>query len=114
MTRRMSTTRRLRIFEAAEGRCHICGAKIDGTKERWEAEHVIPLAAGGTDDDDNIRPAHAKCHAGKTTKDRKTIAKVNRVRAKHHGAARPARNPIPGSKSSRWKRKVGGQIVPRE
>jgi hypothetical protein len=32
--RRMSTTRRARIFQAANGVCHICGEQIDGTRER--------------------------------------------------------------------------------
>ena len=116
MTRRkpMTAARRLRIFEAAGGICHICGARIDGTREPWEAEHVIPLAAGGSDDDANLHPAHVRCHAAKTTDDRKVIAKVARVRARHMGAQTPTRNPLPGSKSSRWKKRVDGSVVPRD
>jgi 5-methylcytosine-specific restriction enzyme A len=91
MTRRMSTTRRARIFEAAGGVCHICGQKIDGTRERWEAEHVIPYAMTRDDSDDNLRPAHVACHAGKTAQDVPQIAKAKRVAAKHIGAARPRR-----------------------
>lgn len=90
--RRMSTTRRVRIFEAAGGVCHICGGKIDATRERWDADHVIPLELSGDDSDDNLRPAHERCHRAKTsTEDVPRIAKAKRVRAKHLGAAKPKR-----------------------
>lgn len=42
--------------------CHVChkpGAD--------QADHIIPLAEGGTDDEPNMAPIHAKpCHANKT------------------------------------------------
>ena len=70
MTRiRRTALQRLRIFEAAAGLCHICGGRIDGTRERWDVEHVIPLALGGEDADHNIRPAHAACHRAKSARD---------------------------------------------
>lgn len=106
--RNMSTTRRRRIFLAANGICHICGSKIDGTRERWDADHVIPLEISGDDTDENLRPAHEKCHRRKTsTEDIPTIAKCKRVAAKHNGAHKP-KGTIPGSKNSRWKRKING------
>ena len=113
MTRRMSTTRRARIFEAAGGVCHICGERIDGTRERWEVEHKVALALTGDDSDGNLAPAHASCHAAKTKEDVRLIAKAKRVAAKHHGAWQP-RSTLPGSKGSRWKRKIGGGVVPRD
>ena len=91
MTRRMSPTRRARIFEAAEGICHICEMEIDGVKEPWDVEHVIPLAISGDDSDDNLRPAHRACHKPKTRDDAKTIAKAKRVHRKHTGAHKPKR-----------------------
>ncbi len=116
MTRRMSTTRRARIFATAEGVCHICGLTIDGTRERWDAEHVIPYALTRDDSDDNLKPAHERCHRGagsKTSADVKVIAKAVRVAAKHSGAAAKSRNPVPGGRSSPWKRKVTGEVVKR-
>ena len=113
MSRRpMTRSRKVRIFEVAGGICHICGSKIDGVRERWDAEHVIPLAAGGDDDDDNLRPAHVACHRGKTTEDAKVIAKTKRVRAKHMGAA-PKRSRFATSRTGAWKAKVGGQVERR-
>jgi 5-methylcytosine-specific restriction enzyme A len=86
----MSRTRRVRIFDAAGGACHICGGKIR-PGEAWDAEHVIPLEISGDDTDDNLRPAHVKCHRSKTAEDAGTIAKAKRVHAKHIGADRPRR-----------------------
>lgn len=112
--RRMSTTRRARIFAAADGLCHICGQRIDGTRDLWDAEHVIPIEISGDDSDGNLRPAHRSCHRKKTaTEDAPTIAKAKRVHAKHTGAHK-TRNPLPGSKGSGWKQKVGGGWVRRD
>lgn len=111
--RRMSTTRRVRVFEAAKGICHICGQAIDGTREAWEVEHVIPYALTRDDSDDNLRPAHVACHADKTTRqDVPQIAKAKRVHAKHIGAHQP-RSRLPGGRGDKLKRKIGGGVVPR-
>lgn len=94
--RRMSTTRRRNIFVANGGRCHICGDKIDGTKDKWDVEHIIPLEISRDDTDENLAPAHASCHKIKTKKDAADIAKCKRVEAKHNGWKKP-------------KRKIGGR-----
>lgn len=44
------------------GVCHVCGEP-----NADQVDHVIPLAEGGPDELDNLRPIHAKpCHADKT------------------------------------------------
>ena len=114
MTRRhLSPRERLRLFTAAGGVCHICGGKIDGTREAWDIEHVIPLAMGGADDDTNMRPAHKVCHAPKTADDLGRLAKAKRQQLRHLGIKR-ARAVIPGSRVSRWKRKLDGTTVLRD
>ena len=112
MTRRMSPTRRWRIFEAHGGRCHICGERIDGTRERWEVEHIVAYALTRDDSDENLAPAHERCHATKTPGDVTRIAKAKRVERKNMGAHRPV-STLPGSKSSRWKKRIDGTVVPR-
>ena len=106
MKRRTLTTRdRAEIFGAAEGRCHLCGGRIEAG-QRWEAEHVIPLAMGGEDGLANLAPAHVRCHRTKTRTDASDIAKAKRREAKHLGFHRPR------SGFSGW-RKFNGEVVKR-
>lgn len=113
MTRRMSTTRRAAIFAAHDGVCHLCGEKIDGTREKWDAEHIVPYALTRDDSDENLAPAHVSCHRKKTPEDQTRIAKAKRVAAKHQGAHRP-KAVLPGSRASKWKRKIDGTVVRRD
>lgn len=45
--RRISASERMQIWKREGGVCHICGQKIDATRERYDIEHVIPLELGG-------------------------------------------------------------------
>lgn len=112
--RAMSLSRKVRIFEAAGGVCHLCGGLIDGVRERWDADHVIPLELSGDDSDANLRPAHERCHRVKTAVDQGDIARAKRVRAKHRGARGVSGAVIPGSKASPWKRTIDGRTVRRD
>ena len=112
MKRRMTPARRERIFADNEGFCHICGTKIDEERELWHVDHIIPLAIGENDDDANLAPAHVSCHKEKTRQDVDNIAKCKRVARKHMGAHR-SRNPLPGSRGGKLKRKLDGTVVPR-
>ena len=110
----ISTRERLRLFTLHNGICHLCGGKINGAREAWEVSHDIPLELCGADDDENRKPAHAKCHKVQTaTIDVPRIAKAKRREAKHIGAKAPSRNPMPGNKASKWKRKISGEVVRR-
>lgn len=86
MSRRsFSRKDRARIFALGKGCCHLCSGKI-GVGEAWEVEHLIPWAISRDDSDDNLRPAHKKCHAPKTVEDVGVIAKLKRIEAKHNGS----------------------------
>lgn len=63
------------VLETYGSDCHICSEPIDmkasrkiGVKD-WKRglniDHVIPLAQGGSDTLDNVRPAHALCNLKK-------------------------------------------------
>ena len=66
------------ILELYGSLCHICGIGVDLEasrkigKENWELglhfDHVIPIAKGGADTLENVRPAHALCNIRKGTK----------------------------------------------
>lgn len=87
--KRYSATQSVLFFIAHGGKCHICGGKIDAVREKWQREHIIPLALGGADDESNMAPAHVKCHREKTDSDVAAIAKAKRREARHFGAERP-------------------------
>lgn len=108
MSRRKRTTlQRAAIFDAHNGKCHICGEKIDGTREAWELEHIVPFDLTRDDTDENLAPAHVVCHRQKTKQDKTIIAKSNRVAAKHKGARAP-KTRLPGSKGSGWRKPLNG------
>jgi len=75
--------------------------------QKWDVEHIRPLALAGADDDANMAPAHAKCHATKTADDVSRIAKAKRQKAQHLGIRKPSQW------QSKWRRKVNGTTVLR-
>ena len=112
--RRLSQTQRVALFLKEGGICHLCKMKITEGQE-WDHSHEIPLEAGGEDNDENSRVAHRRCHRKHTAEvDIPIIAKVKRIHAKRIGAKPPSRNPIPGGRRSKYKRKVGGGTVLRD
>ena len=110
--RRLTPHRRLRVWEKTGGVCVLCGRTIDGSRERWIAEHLCALELGGADDLDNMGPAHEGCALIKTKEDHRRAAKAKRQKIRHIGAD-VSRNPLPCGKRSPWKRKVSGLIVLR-
>jgi hypothetical protein len=59
-----------RVREAAAHRCGYCRADQEVVLARFEIDHIIPLAAGGTDDECNLWLACPLCNghkSGKTT-----------------------------------------------
>lgn len=109
--RTLSTKARVALFQEHGGTCHICGGKIN-VGEAWEVEHIIPLSMGGEDEQGNMRPAHKKCHAGKTKKDVAAVSKAKRRQARHLGI-KTSKTPLPFGKNSKLKRKMDGTIVER-
>lgn len=78
----MHAARMARIFAARDGKCHSCGKKLR-PGDSYEIDHVIALATGGTDDDDNLAPICTGCHLLKTKGDISTAAKIKRQAVKH-------------------------------
>ena len=112
MRKTISTKRRQELFQSHAGLCHICGGKIQ-VGEAWDVEHIIPIAMGGEDDEANWALAHRKCHRGKTSEDVGNIARAKRREARHLGIKK-SRNPLPGGRSSPWKRTVDGRVIRRD
>lgn len=102
-----------RIILAQRGICACgCGVKLGAVGERIEFDHTQALIIGGENRESNLRALRSRCHKSKTRQDVAQKSIEARKRAKHLGI-KTSRNPIPGSKSSRWKKKLDGTVVPR-
>ena len=114
MTPRRSLTRAqcVRVFDAAGGICHICKQPIL-VGQKWQAEHPDPLWAGGSDNLDDLRPAHDLCHKQKSAREAKQRAKETRQRADHLGVPRKASRPMPHGKNSPTKKTFNHGVVAR-
>lgn len=61
-----------KIFSKTDGKCHLCGkklcysnyGKLEG-RGKWEVEHSIPKAEGGTDNLNNLYAACVSCNRSK-------------------------------------------------
>lgn len=101
---------RLRIFNRHGGVCYLSGRKITAA-DKWELEHKLALCNGGEHRESNMAPALVEPHKIKTAADVKQKAKNDRVRKKHIGIRKPSR--FPGSRDSKWKKKISGEVVAR-
>jgi len=106
----LTAKQRHKMFIDRSGKCCVCGGKVDGVKDRWIDEHLVPLADGGTNDLDNRGIAHETCARSKTSKEATDRAKHRSAAQRHFGAKRAT---MPGSRNSPWKKKMNGQVVPR-
>jgi 5-methylcytosine-specific restriction endonuclease McrA len=107
-----SKKERARLFALYDGICYLSGAKIV-PGDAWDVEHVIPLALGGTNDDDNLRLALCDPHKAKTKADVSSIAKAKRLEKKADPLTRkPSRMQSRGFQTNLTKR-FDGSVVPR-
>lgn len=54
------------VLHTYGARCHLCLLPITGargTAEGPSTDHVVPRKHGGTDELDNLRPAHKRCNS---------------------------------------------------
>ncbi len=56
---RLTSEDRKAILSKTDGRCHICGGKVES---RWHADHVLAHSAGGQHSVDNYLPADPLCN----------------------------------------------------
>lgn len=114
--KKLSPRQRLRIWERDKGVCCLCDVKIDGVREKWIIEHKRALELGGEDVEENMGPAHQDCADEKTNGpngDHARAAKAKRVKRANLGLKK-SKNPLPGSRATKWKRKMDGSVVRRD
>jgi 5-methylcytosine-specific restriction endonuclease McrA len=100
--REFSTKTKLKAFAACGGLCQRCSAKL--SVGNIESHHDRECTMGGDRNPENCVALCKSCHAAITGTRAAVIAKSNRVRNKHIGAARRSRHPMPGSKDTNLKR----------
>jgi 5-methylcytosine-specific restriction endonuclease McrA len=100
------------VFERHGGVCHISGRKIRAG-EPWECDHIIALCNGGEHRERNLAPALAQPHREKTAADVAERAKIDRIRKRHLGLAKPKGRPMPGSRASGIKKRMDGTVERR-
>lgn len=91
--RRMSTARRARIIARDGGCCRYPECEVS---TGLEVDHIIALALGGRDSDDNLETLCAAHHLTKTKRDVKLIAQAKRRGLKHRGEFPPAKQKLKG------------------
>lgn len=101
----------LRLLDKHNARCALTGVKL--RPGHIDFDHIIALANGGENRESNLQPVDRKAHKEKTKQDVAQKKKDRRVRAKHFGLNKPT-STLPGGKASKWKRKVSGEVVPRD
>ena len=106
--KKFSPKERFAIGEREGWVCCISGIKIDPVRNKWIIEHKLALAAGGTNDPENLGVALYDAAIEKTKADVAKIAKIKRVAAKHFGAKVKTSKPIPGTKRSGWRHRMNG------
>ena len=89
--------------------CQICFAPIVGNVE---IDHQVALINGGANAESNLVPVHPKCHKIKTLRDLSQKAATARTQKSHYGL-KQSRNPMPGSRRSKFKKKMNGEVVLR-
>lgn len=122
MTRIFSKPIKRAALERSGGKCEAkgdlyglpaqitCGASL---AYGVEFDHAILWANSRDSGLGNCVAVCPSCHRYKTAKhDTPLAAKTVRQRDKHAGL-RETRNPLPGSKASKWKRKMDGSVVER-
>ena len=97
---------RLRVFLNAGGICCECGVKIRA--KRWVCDHRKAIVNGGENRERNLGPIHETCDKTKTAADVAVKKIDNRVRSKHLGIKKRKGRPMPGSRDSGIKMKIGG------
>ena len=95
--------------------CHVCKCEIDTVcnKSGWHADHIRRWADDGEDTDENVWPICPECHAPKSANDTTEIAKGKRQGANHYGLREKRGAVMPGSKRSKWRKRMDGTVERR-
>ena len=93
--------------------CHLNKCRIDPIRSEWRADHIRRHAEGGLETADNLWPICKVCdQKEKAPDDAREVAKGKRVHDQTYGI-KVARNPMPGSRRSKYKKHMDGRVSER-
>lgn len=122
--REFTDKQKLAMWDRAKGRCECCDRKIVGAL-RPIYDHIVPDAVADKSKPLTIDDGQCLCNE---CSDKKTfvqyggpasrgdvteIAKTVRLTKKQAGITKRKGRPMPGTKASGWKQKIGGEWVRR-
>ena len=111
--REFSVAVRKAAWERCQGKCESCGTPFNG--RRPEYDHVRPDGLGGEPTLENCSVSCRICHEYKTHhEDRPVMAKADRQGKAEAGIKSRRGPPLPGTKRSKWRRKISGEVVLRD
>lgn len=100
-----------RILDRQDNRCAITGLEFT-PQDPPEFDHIVAIWLKGKNCESNLQAIRASVHKRKTKTEATVRAKVNRIRSKHYSLSQ-SKNPLPGGKKSKWKKKLTGEVVLR-
>lgn len=103
---------RLRVFERADGRCHRCNRKIS-SGEKWTLEHLTALINGGENREQNLSVTCDWCVSAKNAEDVAEKSQTYKKKLSQHGIKK-SKSPVPGSRGTKWRRKMDGTVERRD
>ncbi|WP_342643486.1 HNH endonuclease [Rhodoligotrophos ferricapiens] len=105
---------KLRVFERDNGICQLCSRKIR-PGDQWVTDHTLALTNGGANREANLQTICSWCDRNiKTPADVAEKSRIYKRRLNAVGIERKKSRPMPGSRQSPWKAKVGGGWVRRD
>lgn len=72
---KFSSDTRGRIYSKYNGICQICGRPVN--KAEMTIDHIVPLAKGGTNEENNLQPAHEYCNQIKSCNTPQELTQFN-------------------------------------
>lgn len=103
---------KLRVFDRCKERCAVCTLEIRG-KLTPEYDHIVALINGGQHRESNLQVLCSECHKDKTRQDVAEKSETYGRRLKAVGIKARSGRPMPGSRASKFKRKMDGSVVLR-
>jgi 5-methylcytosine-specific restriction enzyme A len=103
---------KIRVLLRGDRLCANC-RKVIRPGDESICDHIVAIINGGPNREANLQTLCVECNKTKTGNDVAIKAKTYRTIATHYGIRESKYPPLLGSKRSKWKRKMNGQIVPR-